>query len=278
MKKGYFYTLGFFLLVSVLIGLAFLISKNSLESKELFSEISVIHGANEIVDSVGEGFGRIIELKAGINIGVSGADVFISEDLPNDNDGDFVVAINDYENFFKSGGKGEDLGVTLDVSTITSTLPFKIIPHNILYTHSNNFGGNVISIDASTDSNDPKFGGYAITVTTTSIIGSCSTSGSTSVVYLKLEGSGSSGSSCSVGSGSNQITIKDNAGNTLAQFIVSNGDLTITAQNKITVRVLFENMDDLAANGKTEVVFDGNVITLDIPDFNIKQETTANIL
>jgi len=264
MNRGIFYTIGFFLIILVLISFAFLISKGDQKTKEILTEISAFTRANELVLSIQEGLKDIFKLKSGITIG---NDFSMSESMPNSKANDFKESINNYKKFIE----GNNLSVTLNVDELNKNLPLKIVPHNITYNHSD-YGENKVKINAQTNNFDK----YKIIVSTVLNLdaSSCGGSGGNPSVGIEVEAIGSTGS-CTI-SGYSIITIKEKGPglNLIATFVLNGYNLTINAIRQVNAKTKI-GLNDL---GETHIIFPENIIILNMSDFNIARATTVEIL
>lgn len=268
MKKGVFYTIGFFLLGMVLLGFAIFIAKTNLETVDTVSKISSLNRANEVTISIQEGFKKIFNSKSGILISKGSNFYSFQENLPNNNKNNFTNAIDSYKDFIEN----RNISINLNVNELKTNLPLKITPHNIIYSHSN-FGDSTIIITAESGN----FDGYQISVTTNLELdaSSCTNSESAQNVYLHLDATGSPGSCTSSSNTISRIDLEDINNNLIATLEVINNDLTITSISQINVKTIIENLADL---GKNNLIYSNNLIYLNYQEFNIEKNNTVILL
>ena len=262
MKKAMFYTVGFILLSSILLALAVIIAKTSIDKLDTISKISALDRSDELVISIQDGFVKIFKSKSGITV-ASGDSVSFREDLPNENNAIFNNYLDNYKEFIDS----KNLSISLNINELKTNLPLRIMPNNIEYKHLP-FEDAKIVITAQSSN----FDGYSLEVTSTSQTIDCVITGSAQTVYLKTHVVGV-GDECTTNTGS-EVRVNGQDQTPIATFQINGDDLIIKSYTQINIKTSIDNLDDL---GKKTIQFPDSLIYLNYSDFNIVKNTTVKL-
>ena len=266
LKKGFFYSLSFSLIIALVFGLSLIAFKNFNFSQERFNEILIFDRVYELDKSIEQGFKDIFNLESGIIIN-KGTNITFSEALSNKNSQNFSNALDDYKLFLES-----NFSVILNIEDTKKRLPLIIIPNQITYYHEN-FGNSTIKVDAQTSN----FAGFTVTVKTAEILSSnsCAGSGVKQNVYIDLFASGSSGSCSYTARSHGIIDLINSKGKAVAKIVVSDNDLDISAMKQINVTTSIDNLENPE---NMFITLPKGALYLNFSEFNIVKNSTIIIL
>jgi len=146
MKKAMLLTLGMLLLSSLVFSLSILIFHNTQGTEDRFAELSLYDRLYDMDSSIQRGFKEIFIRNSGMTLAITEDIVKITETLPHSSN--FEAEIEAYKNYLEES-YNTDPQVTINDAALTLTknsLPFYIMPHNILVEHDSFPSGQELRI------------------------------------------------------------------------------------------------------------------------------------
>ncbi len=132
MGKAVIYTITFFLLSTILLGLSFLLFQVSNTSEELSTQLSVNNRINDLSTSISNSMSTIFISKSGINISVVNNTISFQEIIPNNYLSNYTNSIDDLKTFVEN----RENFVTIDNNNIDTT-QLLIMPVNGAFYNEN---------------------------------------------------------------------------------------------------------------------------------------------
>lgn len=283
MKKGALFTIGTMLVVIALFTFATLIYTNSLESKKRVAEIGVLDRIYDIDVSIQNSLKEIFDLSSGISIEINNQKISFTEDLPSENDSEFEDNNENFKDYVEDDNKNNPK-IIINTTKFVNNLPLHIKPHNIIYTHPEDFGDEEIDIIPE----EINMNGYDFTINVFSQtinellwneIHECTFGDKGCIkfdILVKSDSSSKSDSRNIDASKHNELEIKIGSSNIL---ITIDNPAQINIQNNVN-KVNIKSEIDLKAinNDKIVVFYPDNVIITSLDDLKIKKQGTARIL
>jgi len=148
MKKGVLLTVGMLFLSSLVFSLAVIILHNTQSTESRFSEIILHDRLYDLDSSIQRGFKEIFTRNSGITLTLEDDLVTITETLPHPSTLNFAAEMDAYEDYLEETYYQDPI-ITVDdsvLTTIKGSLPFYIMPHNIVVDHSSFPSGDLLQI------------------------------------------------------------------------------------------------------------------------------------
>jgi len=263
LKKGIFYTIGFFLLTGIILSLSVLTFKNSNFSQDRFNEIIVLDRVYETEVSMAEGFRDIIRIKSGLSANIIGTSIKFTDMLPNNNKNEFEQELEKYKLFLEN-----NFSVIVDVNSLKTNMALTVKPHEIKYYHED-FGDNIIKVEAE----NPNFEGYILSINTIEDLNenSCVASGSGQDVYMEVYATGTTGSCSSPSHLKSTFALYNSESELIVTMTVSGDDLTVTSSKQINISTTLDALDNL---GGLSVTLPKELLYVNFTEFGISKNST----
>lgn len=283
MKKAVLLTLGMLLLSSIVFSLSILILHNTQGTEDRFAELSLYDRLYDLDSSIQRGFKEIFTRNSGITLTIVDGLVTITETLPYSSN--FEAEMEAYKTYLEDA-YDTDPQVTINDAVLTLTknsLPFYIMPHNILIEHDAFPSGQELRITPQ----NLNVENYSISLTTSrqslpSFSADTVPGSLEMLVTARLEGGSSFSQLYNVNpESSNTITLRFDEGEP------EQADITITLDNPahLTINrgsVTTEHNIEIALTHQAEnlnyITYPNNLFTINIPGDNLQKTSTARLL
>ena len=145
--KGLLFTLSTIVIVTTIFVFGYIIFESSMQSTDRLFELTLLDRIDDIDSSLQYSINKIIDVKSGIDIEVSGYNITFAEYLNNTNATEFNSSMSEFHDFVVQEANRNLLEsiTSLTISELQRNLSFLIMPQNILYTHQY-YGGKDIAI------------------------------------------------------------------------------------------------------------------------------------
>ena len=252
--------------MTVFLALVVVIVKQSDLSSERFSGNVAIEGVYNLDQSIQASFKDIFTLNSGISVSKIENNVTFSEILPNVKSTNFKNNITKFNDFLES-----NYSITFNELDLNNNLPLIVKPNGIIFTHPI-YGGSILEVFYQNN-----FDGFIVSITSSKVLdaGSCSGSGSGSI--LNINAVGSTGS-CSANGVNSMELFESGTAIRLGTLNLDsvNNILTITSEDSLIISVKAYGLDD---NGDDiTVTTQENILNYNFEDFNFVKNGTIRIL
>lgn len=275
MKKGILFTLGLSFLAISIFSLAMIIFHESLESEDVFLRFASLDRAYELDASLQNSIKQIFYAKSGMSISVEDSTISIQEYIPNQNKDQLTSALNSFRNYVESN----DSNVDINVGEITDNMSFVIEPYNINYTHSfeNKIAyiipseyANITSYVLNLDTGNVNFTTYSWDFVPSGIktfeINVQDNSGNSDSDIYQMGNAGEHTLTVETRKGDIKIKIWDSHN----LFINNTGESNLS----LTTEIGFGELP----NEDVNVILSGDIINIDLSDFDIKKKSGVRVI
>lgn len=266
LKRSLLFSFAMVFLAIVILMLAILIFRTSLESKERLLELGILDRVYDLDSSLQKSFRDIFQ-EAQIIVNVTNSSVSFEEDLPN-NETSFPALMNNFKFFVE----GNDEHIWLNLSDIINELPLVIKPFDITYKHLNFSGNKIVVLPAQIN-----FEGYSVFVKVYENITGCPEYEEESENFSLFIGAIGTGElNCPLGQvdpeeENNITTVNGNiriGGNSDGQLFITSENIIVTVKTKILLSPL--------PNEQIYVIYPPT-IHIDFQDFKIAKRGNVRI-